>query len=120
MLVVPEVVLGRRDGQAWLTTIGDPAAAGLATAGLAPGRALRARRRLGHGFRPAVAEAVRRIAAGELEKVVLAHDLLALADGPIDVALRARRARRPLSRTAGRSRSTGSSARHPSCWCRLH
>ena len=44
------------------------------------------------GYRAAVAEAVRRMRAGELDKVVLAHDLLAVADAPLDAALPARRA----------------------------
>ena len=37
------------------------------------------------GFRAAVAAAVARIAAGDLDKVVLAHDLLAVAEDDIDV-----------------------------------
>ena len=67
------------------------------------------------GYRQAVAEAVRRMRAGELDKVVLAHDLLAVADRPLD-------ARYLLAGLAARypgvlvvRRWTGWSAPRPSC-----
>ena len=86
VLVVPEVALGRGDGRTWLTTVGDPPR-------LASPEPVRPTRgvRYAHGqlpvtqFRGAVAAAVERIASGDLEKVVLAHDLLAVADADIDV-----------------------------------
>jgi menaquinone-specific isochorismate synthase len=101
VVVVPEVVLGRRDGQAWLTTFGTPPRLS-SPQPVAPPDLLR----YAHGeasvtaYRAAVAEAVRRIAAGQLAKVVLAHDLVALADGPID-------ARFVLA---------GLADRYPDCW----
>ena len=101
VMVVPEVVLGRRDGQAWLTTIGTPPRLS-SPQPVSPPALLR----YAHGaasvtaYRAAVAEAVRRIAAGDVEKVVLAHDLVALADGPID-------ARFVLA---------GLADRYPDCW----
>lgn len=91
VLVVPELVLGRRDGRAWVTRIslatGDSeavdAAASVALEVPEPAPKRRVPRVT---FEPgavppdeyesAVAEAVRRIDAGELEKVVLARQLL--------------------------------------------
>ncbi len=101
VLVVPEVVLGRMAGRTWLTTVGDPPR-------LASPEAVRPTRgvRYAHGelpvteFRSAVAAAVARIGAGELEKVVLAHDLLAVADDDIDV----------------RAVLAGLAAGNPDCW----
>ena len=101
LLVVPEVVLGRRDGQTWLTTIGDPPR-------LAAPEPVQATRGLRYaegdgpvtGFRAAVATAVARIAAGDLDKVVLAHDLLAVAEDDIDV----------------RAVLAGLAAGNPDCW----
>lgn len=87
ILVVPRIVLARRDGRAWLTTVGDERL-GPATPPRAPGRI-----RYGDGslsapeWEHAVGRAVRRIRAGRLEKVVLARDLLATAERPIDVRM---------------------------------
>jgi menaquinone-specific isochorismate synthase len=105
VLVVPQVVVGRRGGVAWLTTIG-PAPADLPA--LSPTEpacapvdvkfadgALDSERWMG-----VVADAVARINAGHLEKVVLARDLIATADAPIDV-------RWPLRRL---------SETYPMCW----
>jgi menaquinone-specific isochorismate synthase len=105
VFVVPEVVLGRRDGVAWLTTVGDvdPRDVLLPEAeddGPAP------RLRYADGsldpasWCAAVATAVERISADELAKVVLARDLLVSADVPLDP-------RRLLRRLA---------ARFPDCW----
>ena len=86
VLVVPEVTLGRRDGATWLTTFGDPPRLESPDPVRRPGEI-----RYAHGqfavteFRAAVARAVARIDAGELDKVVLAHDLLAIAEQDIDV-----------------------------------
>lgn len=89
VLVVPEVVLGRRRGQAWMTRIGHgdvtdrmPAVQSDPTP---PGRV-----ELVDGSQDAerwgetVAEAVRLIREGNVEKVVLARDMLARAEAPID------------------------------------
>ena len=87
VLVVPSAVLGRRAGQAWLTTIGDPADS------LRPACPLTAPAevRWHDGSLPApdweraVATAVGRIRSGKLGKVVLARDLYATASADIDV-----------------------------------
>ncbi|SDK55750.1 menaquinone-specific isochorismate synthase [Nonomuraea maritima] len=87
VLVVPRAVLVRRDGQAWLTTIGDAPLETSSPIGH-PGRIS-----YGDGSLTApewervVARAARRIREGELEKVVLARDLVAVAEHPIDVRL---------------------------------
>ncbi len=90
-LVVPETIIGRRDGVSWLTTVSldpqltlleppvvaaDPEPPGLVA--FADGQVSPA------DYAHAVAAAVTRISAGELDKVVLARDLLATASRPID------------------------------------
>lgn len=95
VLVVPQTVLARRGGRAWLTTIGD--------AHLESREPIRDPGRISYGdgslsapeWEHVVARAARRIRDGELEKVVLARDLLATAERPIDV-------RRLLGRLAHR------------------
>jgi menaquinone-specific isochorismate synthase len=94
VLVVPQVVLGRDDqGNAWLTTIGDGARANPDVAPLTCPTEI-----LWHdGALPApmweraVAAAVSRIKNGDLHKVVLARDLYAKADAPIDERVLLRR-----------------------------
>lgn len=98
VLVVPRVVLGRRHGRAWLTTIGD-----------GDGDAITEMRAVSaptdvqwsDGALPppawmlAVGEAVRSVRAGRLDKVVLSRDVHARAAQPLDSrALLARLARR--------------------------
>lgn len=105
VLVVPEVVVGRRDGVAWVTVIG-PGIAGLprvsATSAPRPPRGVA----FADGpvdslsWEGLVAEAVQRITADDLAKVVLARDLVATLDEPVDV-------RAPITRLA---------ADYPSCW----
>jgi menaquinone-specific isochorismate synthase len=101
VLVVPEVVVGRKGDRSWVTTV---SAAGIvAPAAVAPtpepdapvGVTFVDGALSGTEWERVVAEAVRRIDAGELEKVVLARDLVATADGDIDV-------RWPLQRLAER------------------
>lgn len=83
VLVVPEVLVGRRGGIGWTTTVG---------AVQAPRRPVTAPRRVTYrraslddaGHRRAVAAAVARIRAGDADKVVLARDLMAVADAPLD------------------------------------
>jgi menaquinone-specific isochorismate synthase len=89
-LIVPQTVVGRRNGQVWRTDIG------LATEHEIPASQLLRPERprnvtFGDGglsgpeWEAAVAEAVRRIGNGELDKVVLARDLLAFAENDIDL-----------------------------------
>lgn len=93
-LVVPRTILGRRQGRCWLTQIGTS----FVHDGLAPIADLpRAPRNVSYAdggltgpqWEAAVAEAVRRITAArdgeKLDKVVLARDLVARAEEPIDV-----------------------------------
>jgi menaquinone-specific isochorismate synthase len=102
VFVVPEVVVGRRDGVTWVTGAGSrrlpapqvaredgPARLRYSDGALDPVR-----------WCAAVAAAVQRIGAGDLAKVVLARDLVVAADEPLDP-------RRLLRRLA---------ARFPDCW----
>ena len=86
VVVVPEVVLGRMDGTTWLTTVGDPPRLTTPEPVRSPGELRYARGEVAvTQFRSAVAAATERIARGELEKVVLAHDLIATAEHDVDV-----------------------------------
>ena len=89
-LVVPSVVVGRRDDRCWLTTIGEsaddlpdlvaqPAPDAPVNLVFSDGAMS------GADWEGVVWEAVLHLNAGELEKVVLARDLIATADEPIDV-----------------------------------
>ncbi|MCW2569821.1 MAG: isochorismate synthase [Mycobacterium sp.] len=85
VLVVPQVVLGRRDGRTWLTTIGDASPVLPAEPIVAPGHVAWSDGAVpAAAYTAAVAEAVRLIRAGEAQKIVLARDLVATADAPID------------------------------------
>jgi menaquinone-specific isochorismate synthase len=85
VLIVPQVVLGRRDGRTWLTTIGDGAPVVPAEPIVAPGEVAWSDGAVpAAAYTAAVAEAVRLIRAGEAQKIVLARDLVARADAPID------------------------------------
>ncbi|MEJ7705338.1 MAG: isochorismate synthase [Geodermatophilaceae bacterium] len=101
VFIVPRVVLGRRDGRSWLTAFGShrglpaPACpAGPRTVAYADGALSQAE------WCGAVAAAVERIRCGELDKVVLARDLLARTEPAVDV-------RFLLQRLA---------LRYPDCW----
>jgi menaquinone-specific isochorismate synthase len=95
VLIVPEVVVGRHEGKAWVTTIGPSLSNIPDLLPSSPPRAVRAdisdsfERRA--SWRQSVADAVAHIASGELDKVVLARSLTARFDAPLDV-------RRPLRR----------------------
>jgi menaquinone-specific isochorismate synthase len=86
VFVVPEVVVGRRDGVTWVTT----ADAGEAELRRTPQRDAVPRLRYADGavgpagWCAAVATAVDRILAGDLAKVVLARELLVSAEAPLD------------------------------------
>lgn len=91
VLDIPRVILGRRDGAYFLTTIAlDAASLGSDVPPVAAVPALPGRIGFADGALPgpvwegAVAEAVRRITAGGLDKVVLARDLLVEAKNEID------------------------------------
>jgi menaquinone-specific isochorismate synthase len=82
-LVVPARVFGARDGQAWVTEIG-PADAELAVTVAPPTRFEVAAPRTRDEWRVAVVRALDAIDAGELEKVVLAREVLIEADNAFD------------------------------------
>ena len=93
VLIVPRAVLGRRDGQAWFTTIGEgPEPLTLMRPPTPPSGVRWADGDVtATGHMRAVAAAVERVRAGHLSKVVLARDLLAIADAPIDPRVLLRR-----------------------------
>ncbi|TQL49914.1 isochorismate synthase [Ornithinicoccus hortensis] len=94
-LAVPEVVVGRRDGRCWVTTIepeGDhvaapveaPTPAPAARDRVRPGVELRDGTVPAHRWPEVIRAAIGRIRAGEVEKVVLARDVVAEGSGPLD------------------------------------
>jgi menaquinone-specific isochorismate synthase len=86
VLVVPQVTLGRMGGVSWLTTLGaPPRLASPDPVGRPGGLRYEDGQLPVTNFRASVVRAVARIAAGDLQKVVLAHDLLAVAERDIDV-----------------------------------
>ena len=87
VLVVPQVVVGRRGDRTWLTTVSAESPPLVAAPRPEPPVALvfSDGARNGEEWMSVVAEAVRRISAGDLEKVVLARDLIATTDEPLDV-----------------------------------
>ncbi len=102
VMIVPSVIVGRRDGASWVTTVGN------ADATLTPQTPIRPPGQIRYSdgyvtsssYERAVAAAVDRIGEGSLDKVVLARDLVASTEHELDPrALLA-----PLSRT------------YPSCW----
>ena len=106
-LVVPRVAVGHRAGTWWVTTatVGDALPPrGDPVVGPDPRRPVGTTfadgSRSGAEWASAVAGALDRISAGEVEKVVLARDMVAEADEPVDL-------RWPLQRLAGS---------YPGCW----
>ncbi|MEO1062385.1 MAG: isochorismate synthase [Actinomycetota bacterium] len=87
-LIIPEVVVGRsRDGTRWITTVGDhdADAEALPRPPLPePSRHELVAERPPEAWAEAVADAAKRIRAGELDKVVLARELEIRTDAPID------------------------------------
>ncbi|MBW9214008.1 isochorismate synthase [Mumia sp. zg.B53] len=106
VLIVPRVVVGRRGGTTWVTTIREEALAPSAdvvptdTPSAPEDAVFTDGSTSGTQWESIVAEAVRRIEAGRLDKVVLARDLVADLAAPLDV-------RAPLRRLA---------EAYPNCW----
>ncbi len=101
VLTVPEVVIGRRAGRTWLTLVGEAAYDPRSSGAEAPEDVVFSDGAMdGERWMAVVAEAIRRITAGALGKVVLARDLVATAANKIDI-------RWPLNRLA---------ASYPMCW----
>jgi menaquinone-specific isochorismate synthase len=103
LLVVPRVVVGRRDGVGWITEIdpeGSPPVRRVTPVRPTTGVRYSEGSQSADRWRHAVAEAIRRMRRGELFKAVFARDLLATADEPLDP--------RYLLR--------GLAERYPTCW----
>jgi len=107
-IVIPRAVLGRRDGHAWLTVVGDPDDMLPSDALLpplctppAPTRVDWSRgTRTAEEWKTSVADVIDRISRGELDKAVLARDVIAEVSDDFDV-------RYLLQRLA---------AAYPECW----
>ncbi len=99
-IVVPEVVLGKRGATRWFTTVGEAECRETEPVAVPHGVRYVEGELPVADYRAALAGAIRRVRTGTLDKVVLAHDLLATAEKPIDP-------RHLLTRLA---------ARYPSCW----
>ncbi|KHL13265.1 menaquinone-specific isochorismate synthase [Mumia flava] len=105
-LIVPSVVVGRRGDLAWVTTISDSALVTAPTLRVTDpptpprGAVFSDGSISGAGWESIVSDATAAIRAGELDKVVLARDLVADLAEPLDV-------RAPLHRLAGA---------YPNCW----
>lgn len=92
-IVIPRAVLGRRDGHSWLTIVGDPDDTLPADALLpsvfhppAPSRVDWSRgSRTAEEWKSSVADVIDRIGRGELDKVVLARDVVAEVSDDFDV-----------------------------------
>ncbi|NLE97603.1 MAG: isochorismate synthase [Propionibacterium sp.] len=89
VLTVPRIIVGRRAGQYWLTKLGDERDLTLPPPGDAP--VFPTGLQLGQGtitqdeWAGIVARCVELIRTGDVHKVVLARDLIARADVPIDL-----------------------------------
>lgn len=118
VLVIPQVVVGRRGDRAWLTTVSveEPVLAPAVPPDPPVGLVFSDGALNGEEWMSVVAEAVGRIGAGDLEKVVLARDLIATTDVPLDV-------RWPLHRLAEHYEMCwtfhvdGIFGATPRCWC---
>ncbi len=89
VLTVPQTIVGRRRGRAWVTRIGAEFRHDDVRRHVSPARAPREvcyadGGLTGPQWASAVAQAVARIGTGEVDKVVLARDLIARADRDID------------------------------------
>ena len=82
-LVIPARVVGALDGRAWITEIG-PSRADIGRAVAPPTRFTVAAPRSRDEWRSAVERALDAITGGDLEKVVLAREVLVEADTPFD------------------------------------
>lgn len=104
-LVVPEVIVGRRDGISWLTTIGtgiatQPTLAEADTPAAPVGTRFNDGAVDSTAWQQIVAAGIAKIADGLLDKIVLARDVEARLDAPLDV-------RWPLAKLA---------RDYPNCW----
>lgn len=89
VVIVPKVILGRRAGQAWVTVIGsdeDPRrqVPPPSTPPAPTSVTWRAGTRTEDEWQQIVSQAIARISAGEIDKVVLARDVVADVEGALD------------------------------------
>ena len=86
-VVVPKVVLGRRGDTTWMTTVGDaPEVLQTLAEPSVPGPVQWQDGSRSHAdWQGAVSEAIARINRGELDKVVLARDIMGIAPEAIDI-----------------------------------
>lgn len=88
LVIVPRVLVGRRPGVTWMTTIGGPDGEAALPERSAPqppsGVVWREGTLSEDDWGRAVSRIVARIEAGELDKAVLARDLVAEVEGPLD------------------------------------
>lgn len=88
ILIVPKVIIGRRDGRSWLTCIGPERYSAMPPKGNEPPAPTNIRFSDGAvqsaDWPHLVSEVVKLIRSGEIEKVVLARDMIAASDTPID------------------------------------
>jgi len=86
VVILPQILIGRRGGQAWITTVGDvdlPSA--VSPVPQAPTDVTwRDGSRSSESWQGTVRQAIDRIERGELDKVVLARDVVADVQGPLD------------------------------------
>ena len=91
IVIVPKVIVGRRGGQAWMTVVEMPEDEQILHAVNPPSPIDQVQWRTGAAteerWQAAVREAVRRINAGELDKVVLARDIIGEVTGTLDLRL---------------------------------
>ena len=87
-LVIPEVIVGRKNGESWITWFGEkphPTLAQAAPATNHPTITWRTGSLEDSIWKARVAGAVEKIKAGSLDKVVLARDLIAESDSPVSL-----------------------------------
>jgi len=91
IVIVPKVIVGRRGGQAWMTVVEMPEDEQILHAVNPPSPITCVQWRTGAAteerWQAAVREAVRRINASEMDKVVLARDIIGEVTGPLDLRL---------------------------------
>ena len=100
VLIVPEIIIGSRDGRMWLTSVNGASVPNPEKHSETTAIQLKSGHQSREGFEAAVTQAVAAITAGTVEKVVLARDLT--AEVPEDFDLRP-----VLAKLA---------ERYPSCW----
>lgn len=87
-LVIPEVIVGRKNGESWITWFGEKPHPAIAQAALAtdhPKITWRPGSLEDTTWKARAASAVEKIKSGSLDKVVLARDLIAEADSPVSL-----------------------------------